>query len=343
VEASRPNVWQLQARHDVQGLIVALQSTDPEVRKRAAIALRMIDASPAVPALKRALQKETDESARKSLFAALYILDHQTDVGGLIKSKDVHGLVETLKSRHPENVITAAQALGELGDRTAVEPLVILFHNSSSPPKVRLAAAEALLQLKSAPAVVTLLGALRRDSWEVRRNAAAVLGQIQAAWAVDPLNNALDDPHPVVRRTAAAALRRIGTADAIAALRARFTTLPSGGSPAAAAPPDPAPATSAASVAQGFAPPVSSNPVPTSPAPMPEVAAPPPASPPASSGESIKLSEPAVTSADTVPIQHPADSPSAGGQVPPPERLGSVTQPVKKLIAFLKQRGLDKP
>jgi hypothetical protein len=339
-------VWQLQARHDVQGLIVALQSTDPEVRKRAAIALRMIDASPAVPALKRALQKETDESARKSLFAALYILDHQTDVGGLIKSRDVHGLVETLKSRHPENVIIAAQALGELGDRTAVEPLVILFHNSSSPPKVRLAAAEALLQLKSAPAVVTLLGALRRDSWEVRRNAAAVLGQIQAAWAVDPLNNALDDPHPVVRRTAAAALRRIGTADAIAALRARFTTLPSGGSPASVAPPDPVPATSAAPIAQGFAPPVSSSPsaaVTTASAPVPEVAAPLPASPSASSGESVKLSEPAVTSADTVPIQRAPDSPPSGGQVPPPERLGSVTQPVKKLIAFLKQRGLDKP
>ena len=131
-------------------------------------------------------------------------------------------MIGVLKSRNPDSVITAAQALGVLGNRLAVEPLVILFHNSSSPPAVRLAAAEALLELKSAPAVVTLLGALRRDSWEVRRNAAAVLGQIQATWAVAPLTAVLDDPHPVVRRAAAAALRRIGTPEAIAALRARF-------------------------------------------------------------------------------------------------------------------------
>jgi len=334
VEASRPNVWQFQARHDVQGLIAALQFPDPEVRKRAAIALRMIDAIPAVPALKRALQSETDESARKSLFAALYILDHQTDVGGLTRTRDVNGLIEALKSRHPENVVAAAQALGALGDRTAVEPLVILFHNSSSPPKVRLAAAEALLKLKSAPAVVTLLGALRRDSWEVRRNAAAVLGQIQAAWAVEPLNTALDDPNPVVRRTAAAALRRIGTADAIAALRARFTTLPSGGSvlPVTAPP---------RSVATASAEPVS--PLPTPPVPPAASAVPAPPSP--AKAEPEKLAEPPTTSADTVPTQSLSAPSSSEAPVaePPPERLGSVTQPVKKLIAFLKQHGLDRP
>ncbi len=337
MEVSRPNVWQLQAHHDVQGLIAALQFPDPEVRKRAAIALRMIDANPAVPALKRALQVETDESARKSLFAALYILDHQTDVTSLIKSKDVHGLIDALKSRHPENVVTAAQALGELGNRTAVEPLVILFQNSSSPPKVRLAAAEALLQLKSAPAVVTLLGALRRDSWEVRRNAAAVLGQLQAAWAVEPLSTALDDPNPVVRRTAAAALRRIGTADAIAALRARFTTLPSGGSPAPAAAPQTAPAASAEPVA----PPVVA-PAPPVPPDVPEAVAEVSPVPPPAHAEPAKVVEPAPSNADTVPIQRAADPPPES-QLPPPERLGSVTQPVKKLIAFLKQRSLDKP
>lgn len=341
VEASRPNVWQLQARHDVQGLIAALQFPDPQVRKRAAIALRMLDANLAVPALKQALQNETDESARKSLFAALYILDHQTDVQSLIKSKDVNGLLEALRSRHPENVVAAAHALGALGDRTAVEPLIILFHNSSSPPKVRLATAEALLQLKSAPAVVTLLGALRRDSWEVRRNAAAVLGQIQAAWAVEPLTTALDDPNPVVRRTAAAALRRIGTADAIAALRTHFTTLPSGGSaPSAAVPSAPEPAASPESASPVLtATPVSPGPdaVPVSPSA--------PSTPPVSE-EPEESSKIVIASVDTRPIHHPrasqaSDAP-AEHPAAPPERLGSVTQPVKKLIAFLKQRGSDK-
>jgi HEAT repeat protein len=226
VATTRPNIWQLQSRRDIQALTKALQYPDPEVRKRAAGALRVLDAVQAVPALKSALRNETDLQVRTNLVTALHVLDHRTDINSLIKDKDVNGLMAALKSRHPENTIAAARALGELGDRIAVEPLVILFQNTSRPPGVRLAAAEALLQLKSAPAVVTLLGALRRDSWQVRRNAAAVLGQIQASWAVEPLIEALDDPHPIVRRTAAAALRRVGTAEAVAALRARFAFRP---------------------------------------------------------------------------------------------------------------------
>ena len=219
---ARPNVWQLQSRRDVDGLITALQYPDAEVRKRAAVALRTLDATQAIPSLKAALHDETDTQVRGHLNMALHELDHRTDVRRMFQSHDLDGLITALKSRRQRTVILAARALGHLGDRMAVEPLVILFHSATSSPSMRLAAAEALLELKSAPAVVTLLGALRRDSWEVRRNAAAVLGQIQATWAVDPLAEALDDPHPVVRRTAAAALRRIGTAEAVAALRARF-------------------------------------------------------------------------------------------------------------------------
>jgi hypothetical protein len=95
-----------------------------------------------------------------------------------------------------------------------------LFRNPLMPNAARLAAAEALLKLESAPAVVTLLGALRRDNWQVRRNAAAVLGQLQAGWATDALIAALNDPHQAVQRTAAAALRRINSPDAIHAANA---------------------------------------------------------------------------------------------------------------------------
>ncbi|MBN1564679.1 MAG: HEAT repeat domain-containing protein [Anaerolineae bacterium] len=216
---SRPNVWQMQSRQDIQGLIQALRYPDPEVRGRAAVALRTLDAVPAVPALKAALQDELDEQTSKYLKETLHILDQRTDVGLMAQSANLDGLINALKSARTETVIAAAKALGKLGNRLAVEPLIILFHNSTSPPAVRLAAAEALLELQSAPAVVTLLGALRRDSWQVRRNAAAVLGQIQAIWAVEPLAAALYDTHPVVRRTAAAALKRIGTPEAITALR----------------------------------------------------------------------------------------------------------------------------
>jgi hypothetical protein len=225
---SRPNVWQLQSRQDKPGLIKALRHSDPEVRGRAAAALRTLNAVDVLPVLREVLRTETDERVRRNLTLALHVLERRTDMGGIAGNQDVDRLIEILRSHDPDRVMAAAKVLSTLGNRLAVEPLVILFHNPASPPAVRLAAAEALLELKSAPAVVTLLGALRRDSWQVRRNAASVLGQIQAVWAVTPLVAALDDPHPVVRRAAAAALKRVGTAEAIAALRARFApqTLP---------------------------------------------------------------------------------------------------------------------
>ncbi len=340
---SRPNVWQLQSRHDKQGLLGALRYPDPEVRGRAAAALRTLNAVDTVPALKEALRVETDEQARRNMTVALHVLDRRTDVHTIVKSEDVERLINVLKSRHPDHVILAAKALGALGDRLAVEPLVILFQNPSSPPAVRLAAAEALLELKSAPAVVTLLGALRRDSWEVRRNAAAVLGQIQATWAVEPLAAALDDPHPVVRRTAAAALNRIGTAEAVAALRTRIAPQP---------PPPAAKASAAKAGAAGFKsppPPESSQP----PEAKETSAAVPHDTRPAEAR--VSISEENTRPVSAIPPALPAAAPKAAQPAPPtserptqpeapvrPKPSPTLNSPVQKLIAFLKRRGEDK-
>jgi hypothetical protein len=298
----RPNIWQLQSQRDIQGLIDSLQYSDAEVRKRAAVALRTLDATQAVPALKAALERETDEQTRSHLATAVHVLDHRTDVTGLMSRQDVNSLIKVLKSRHIESVIAAAKALGKLNDRTAVEPLVILFQNSSAPPRARLAAAEALLELKSAPAVVTLLGALRRDSWQVRRNAAAVLGQIQATWAIEPLTAALNDQHPVVRRTAVAALRRIGTVEAIAALRNHFAQRPT-----------------------------------ETTAPVPLNITPPPAPLPPAIKEKVvvKPEEQPVQTPEPSPSEPPAPPPAVDEPEQHPSRI---TRPVMKLIAFLKPR-----
>jgi HEAT repeat protein len=329
VANTRSNIWQLQARRDVDGLVAALQDADPEVRRRAANALRTIEATQAVPALKIALRNESDSQVKLDVSAALHLLDQHTDVTGLTNMRDIDGLIRVLKSRNVDNAVAAAQALGQLGDRMAVEPLVIVFQNASSPPRVRLAAAQALLELKSAPAVVTLLGALQRDSWQVRRNAAAVLGQIQASWAVEPLIAALNDSHPIVRRTAAAALRRIATPDAIAALRLRF-----GGPPAP-------PAKTKAPV----------SPPPASPQPA-LVAAPRVAVEPArAAAKALEpgLAQPTpapkltIDTRDTQPVK-PVETPAQPEPEPaPPEpdRASLLTQPVMKLIAFLKKRAAD--
>ena len=111
-------------------------------------------------------------------------------------------------------------------DKTAVEPLVVLFNDPRTPTRIRLAVAEALLKLEGAPTEVALLAALRSEDWHIRRNSAAILGQIRATWAIEPLARAaLRDKRNVVRRTARAALRYIGTPQALKALKTIRTAM----------------------------------------------------------------------------------------------------------------------
>lgn len=213
-----PNIWLLQSRGDVDGLINALRHPDPGTRRGAAAALRALGAWQATPALQAALAIEGDWQAHAAIAAALQYLDHDIHIELLIKNKDVRGLSKMLNSTRHEDIVTACQALEAIGDKQAVEPLIMIFRNTSLPNKVRLTAGEALLKLEGAPAVVTLLGALRRNDWQVRRNAATVLGQLQAVWATEPLIKALEDMNYEVRKAAAEALKRIGTPEAIAAV-----------------------------------------------------------------------------------------------------------------------------
>jgi HEAT repeat protein len=210
----------MQSRGDVDGLIETLSHPEPAARKGAAAALRVLGAWQAVPALEAALMLERDWQSHAAIAAAIKYLDRDVHIEAMVKNRDVRGIIKMLNSPKPDDLLIACQALATIGDRQATEPLVMIFRNPMLPNRARLAAAEALLKLESAPAVVTLLGALRRDDWQVRRNAAAVLGQLQASWAAEPLIKALDDPNPVVRRTAAAALRRIGTPEAVKAASA---------------------------------------------------------------------------------------------------------------------------
>ncbi len=207
-----PNIWQLQAKSDIDGLVAALEHSAPDIRKRAAAALRTLGAVQALPALEKCVALERDASVRATLAAALESLLAEQ---GPVRRAETRRLVEQLKSEDLGLVIKAARGLAAIKDKTAAEALVLVFHNGHMPPNVRLAAAEALIELESAPAVVTLLAALRSKEGAIRRNAAAVLGQLQAEWAVEPLAECLRDEQEFVRRTARAALKRIGTSEAL--------------------------------------------------------------------------------------------------------------------------------
>jgi len=216
-------IWRMQAQEDVPGLIKAVRDPDAEIRRRAVAALRTLGATNAIPALQAALVVEEDADTRTALMSTLDFLfqkdiDEEENGSADERYNRIVSLVSQLNSTSPTRIIQAARALGELREKIAAETLVMVFRNQSHPPAVRLAAAEALVKLESAPVEVSLLGAFTNPDWRVRRNAAAVLGQLRADCAADPLNRALHDTHERVRVTARAALERIGTPEALVIL-----------------------------------------------------------------------------------------------------------------------------
>ena len=221
------NIWQLQSQMDANGLLEALQHDDPQIRKRAVVAIKAISAIQTIPALRVALRNEEDAELREIIVATLDELMRKTGESPAVtvpEPSQVTELVAQLQSTDNDEITSAAKQLGDLGDMSAVEPLVKTFNNPKLSIHVRLVAAEALLKLDGAPVEVALLAALRHSDWHIRRNGAAILGQLKAVWAIDPLTKALTDPHKVVRRTAYAALERIGTAEALKAIQKKPVT-----------------------------------------------------------------------------------------------------------------------
>lgn len=218
--------WDIQPELDIDGLVRGLSSDNKDIRRRAAAALKSMGSAQALPALKRAYKEEDDAQTRHTIAIAIEMLTHEAqkqgntpnEMGTRLGESKVQRLLGILQSSDTDEVIEAAQKLGQLGDKGAVGPLVILFNDQKHSIHVRLAVAEALLKLESAPVEVALLANLRHPEWHIRRNGAAILGQLKASWAIQPLARALKDPHPVVRRTALAALKHIGTPESRKAL-----------------------------------------------------------------------------------------------------------------------------
>jgi HEAT repeat protein len=291
VTDARPNIWRLQSQSDVDGLIKALENSDPDIRLRAAIALRALSATSAISPIRARLAIEDNAEVRTNLTQVLvFLLEEHEERSEQQKSPppdETALLVSQLKSKNNEDVIHAAQALGALGDPIAVEPLIILFDNGAIAADVRLAAAEALIELKSTPTSVTALVALRRPDWHIRRIAAAMLGHLEADWAIEPLRKALTDENELVRRTARAALKHIGTPEALKAAEsipeeqpsseAQSPTMIAVASPVRETPaeaPTPAPTATTSTTPQAGEKTAAATPPPAAPTPEPETSSP---------------------------------------------------------------------
>ena len=149
------------------------------------------------------------------IFAALFFPERfrcaglfGTDVKKLKESRNVQGLIFALQHKDPTVQYDAAEALGEIGDNLAIEPLLVALKNDET-GGVRWKAAEALSKLGT-PAVAGLINALQHDDEDVRWKAAIALGEIGDPKAIPSLINLLGDDDRYVRGRSAFALSMIG-------------------------------------------------------------------------------------------------------------------------------------
>ena len=144
-----------------------------------------------------------------SLFDQLKnIFSSRDSIPGMKAARDVRGLIRLLKHRDLDVQYGAAEALGEIGDSGAVEPLIAALKNDEY-VGVRWKAAEALSKI-GAPSVEALIGALRHPDDDVRWKAVIALGEIGDPRAIGSLISLLCDEDRFVKSHAALALGTIG-------------------------------------------------------------------------------------------------------------------------------------
>lgn len=224
-----PNIAQLEAKRDVQGLIKALLFKDPAVRRAAAEALAPLRHPSAVGPLIAAI-KDDNPAVRKACVAALAAR------GG---NRVVEPLVVALGDRDPSvrsaaaaavyrNLMTdpdqdtrcqTATALGRVRPPDAVEPLVKAIMDADD--GVRVASIRSLQAIGDVAAVPSLIIVLAHEqvrqkasghsSANVERAATAALDALCDTKAIKPLQIALAHDDADVREIAVRRLAKIGS------------------------------------------------------------------------------------------------------------------------------------
>ncbi len=110
----------------------------------------------------------------------------------------------------------AAEKLGNSGDPSAVEPLIVLLQDRKL--SVTIEAASALGKIGDPRAVKPMLELIHHQYRSVRRSVARALGKIGDPRAVEPLLEILEDTDTSVSVAAAKALGKIGDTSALSAL-----------------------------------------------------------------------------------------------------------------------------
>ncbi|MFN3531710.1 MAG: HEAT repeat domain-containing protein [Candidatus Brocadia sp.] len=223
---------------DPRPLIEAIKSEYPEVRIFAAKELVKIKDPLVIDVLINAISDKEEEvrivvvqalgeiGDERAVKPLIYTLNDESMVvsekaakalGQLGKKEATGALISALNSNTNLSIVCSIiEALGQIGDTRAVEPLIAFLTHKES--KVRECTAASLGKLRDARAVEPLITVLNDEQERVRWYAADSLGKIGDPVCVESLVRLLSDASARVRESAVTALGQIGNQQAIESL-----------------------------------------------------------------------------------------------------------------------------
>ncbi|MCB2209826.1 HEAT repeat domain-containing protein [bacterium] len=217
----------------VQPIIATLADENDGVREAAIEALGAFGDSRAVEPLVAALKEEGflwkpivralcgigDPRAAEPLIKSLNVQDYELRnliIEYLIDVKAVMPLIDGLKIEDESIHHAIAEALGQIGDARAVEPLFTVLGEKYNDVAARIA----LTNICGSKYVDKLIAALSHEDPEVRKNVAVELGIFNEAKAVEPLITSLSDKNLEVRKVVVESLGALSDDRAIEPLKA---------------------------------------------------------------------------------------------------------------------------
>ena len=181
------------------GLIEQLDHEDPEMRRRAAIALGQVGDAQHVDALVERLSDPSNQ-VRFSTAAAL---------AGMDQAAGIDFLFSAMRDADPILRTNAVKFLADVQKDTGTVEAQLIEALSNSEPLTRAGAAQVLGQARVAAAVSALSQATADAEAQVRANAVIALGHIGHTESRSPIEALLSDPDETVAYYAEWALRQL--------------------------------------------------------------------------------------------------------------------------------------
>lgn len=200
---------------DLSPMAVFLQDPSPRVRAQAAFLLGELGDKSALPMIREAARDAMTRAAPAEVrLMMLQIAEARVKLGDETALHEIRAALYPARPEDFEATALAAQIIGQVNDRAAIDQLVVLTarwneRKQRMPAEVRLAAAGSLARLGLPRGAFIADQFARDDEPALRAQAASVYGMTGLASNLGPLEALMGDSNELVRIAAAAGVLRM--------------------------------------------------------------------------------------------------------------------------------------